>query len=433
MKSKYLFSVIVLLSSLPALAKQHHNHQDKNEWQTIPVASQMEIIDPSGQSKTITPSCAFDTVPNPLDGTPLDNSFQFYFKQGKSKNVLVYFNGGGSCWNDATCVASLALEAVEGDRPTYNPSILQENSPVDAGGVFDDSNRRNPFKDWSKVFIPYCTGDLHAGSSEVVYTDVDGSITGFPGAPVPVKHKGFDNFLAVQDWMKTHFKGRSRHKNAIDKMLVTGSSAGGYGATLNFPYLQDTFPRAKAMLFADASASIVSEGFVDDVFRSGSPWNFENTLPTIFRSGLGTYTAADLNVDLFQRLSYRYPRSRFAQYTTEFDGVQVLFNKVMDQIDQGNTNPFTWALQPSDYLYFADWNARMTASFGQIADTTRNYQYYIGEGSIHTILTDDFATEAQPHPFYDEQSAQGVRFTSWLNYFVNARWFYPISLAYEAQ
>ena len=60
-------------------------------------------------------------------------------------------------------------------------------------------------------------------------------------------------------------------------------------------------------------------------------------------------------------------------------------------------------------------------------------RYYIGEGSIHTILTDDFATEAQPHPFYDEQSAQGVRFTSWLNYFVNARWFYPISLAYEAQ
>ncbi|MEI8650447.1 hypothetical protein P4S73_25335 [Paraglaciecola sp. Hal342] len=121
----------------------------------------MEIIDPSGQSKTITSSCAFDTVPNPLDGTPLDNSFQFYFKQGKSKNVLVYFNGGGSCWNDATCVASLALEAVEGDRPTYNPSILQENSPVDAGGVFDDSNRRNPFKDWSKSAYSL----LHGGSS----------------------------------------------------------------------------------------------------------------------------------------------------------------------------------------------------------------------------------------------------------------------------
>ena len=99
-----------------------------------------------------------------------------------------------TCWNDATCVASLALANVPDDRPTYNPSVLQENSPVDAGGVFDDDNRRNPFKDWSKVFIPYCTGDLHAGSSEVAYTDVDGSITGFPGAPVTVKHKGYDNF-----------------------------------------------------------------------------------------------------------------------------------------------------------------------------------------------------------------------------------------------
>ncbi|MAD14508.1 MAG: hypothetical protein CL579_00260 [Alteromonadaceae bacterium] len=430
MKSKYLISAVLLMSPVSVMAK-HHHQQENSEWQTIPIASEMEIVDGNGQPKTITPSCAFDTVPNPLDGTPLDNSFRFYFKEGKSKNVLVFFNGGGSCWNDATCVASLALANVPDDRPTYNPSVLQENSPVDAGGVFDDDNRRNPFKDWSKVFIPYCTGDLHAGSSEVAYTDVDGSITGFPGAPVTVKHKGFDNFLAVQEWMKNRFKEKRRHRKAIDKMLITGSSAGGYGATLNFPYLQDAFPRVKISLLADASASIVSEGFVNDVFRSGSPWNFENTLPSIFRSGLGTYTAADLNVDLFQRLSYRYPRNRFAQYTTEFDGVQVLFNKVMDQIDQGNNNPFTWALQPSDYLYFAEWNARMTASFEQLADTTRNYQYYIGQGSIHTIMTDDFATDEVPHPFYDERSARGIRFTTWLNYFVNSRWFYPISLAYQ--
>ncbi|MFQ3198337.1 MAG: hypothetical protein ACI81A_002062 [Paraglaciecola sp.] len=248
------------------MAKNHDRggHHDRG-WQTIPVAPEMNIKDDEGMDKTINPACAFDTVLNPVDGTPVDNAFRFYFKEGKSRNVLVFFNGGGSCWNDATCVASLALANVPGNRPTYNPSVLLENSPVGAGGVFDDGNKDNPFKDWSKVFIAYCTGDIHAGSNEVAYIDVDGSITGYPGAPVMVKHRGFDNFMAVREWMKLQFSGK---KEKVNKLLVTGSSAGGYGAILNFPYVQAAFPKTKVALLADASASVVTEGFINDVL----PW-----------------------------------------------------------------------------------------------------------------------------------------------------------------
>ncbi|WP_166423146.1 pectin acetylesterase-family hydrolase [Paraglaciecola sp. 20A4] len=415
MKIKYLIGGILLISSLPIMAKHGHQNHKNNEWQTISIAPQMEIIDDEGVSKTIAPACAFDSLPSPIDGSPLDNSFRFYFKEGKSKNVLVYFNGGGSCWNDATCVASLALASVEGNRPTYNPSVLEENSPIDAGGVFDDENRKNPFKNWSKVFIPYCTGDLHAGSNEVTYQDVDGSITGFAGAPVAVKHHGYDNAMAVREWMKNHFSGR---KKKIKKLLVAGSSAGGYGATLNFPYIQAAFPKTKVALFADASASVVTEGFVNEVFSSQSKWNLQETLAPIFANDLSTFSASGLNIDLFERLSQHYPRNRFAQYSTELDFVQVLFFKVMDQNDLGNFNPFTWELGAPDYLYFAEWNARMTASFEYLSETTHNYQYYIGEGNVHTILTDDFATDDIPHPFYDERSAQNIKFSRWLAHFV---------------
>ena len=64
MKSKYLISAVLLMSPVSVMAK-HHHQQENSEWQTIPVASEMEIIDDNGQPHTITPSCAFDTVPSP--------------------------------------------------------------------------------------------------------------------------------------------------------------------------------------------------------------------------------------------------------------------------------------------------------------------------------------------------------------------------------
>ena len=420
---------LVAVLSLNMVAAGAQGKTGPSEWQVIPVDAQMDITDDQGISKTINPGCAFDTVPNPVSGEPLDNAFHFYFKQGKSKNLLVYFNGGGACWNDATCVASLALAGVPAARPAYNPSILAENSPIDAGGVFNDNEKDNPFKDWSKVFIPYCTGDIHIGSVDTVYTDVDGSITGYPGAPLTVKHRGFDNFMAVREWLKQNLDGKKQKK--IKKLLVTGSSAGGYGATLNFPYLQAAFPKADSALFADASEAIVTQGFIDSVLDFDKVWNVEASLPLLFSEALTTYSALDFNSVIFTKLSEAYPQSRFAQYTTQFDWVQVQFLKMMDQNDLGNSNPFSWGLNESDYLYFAEWNARMEATLAFLSETTTNYQYYIGSGNIHTILTDDFATPEVPHPFYQEQSAANVKFTKWLERFVKSGKFKAHSVRYS--
>lgn len=70
-------------------------------------------------------------------------------------------------------------------------------------------------------------------------------------------------------------------------------------------------------------------------------------------------------------------------------------------------------------------------SYDYLSDTTDNYQYYIGAGTVHTVLTDAFATPGIPHPFYDEQSAQGVKFSDWLARFANARKFKDQSVKFE--
>ena len=116
-------------------------------WEEIPVDSVMDIIGDDGNVKTISPGCALDDMLSPY---PNPTPYKFYFKQGNSEKLVVFFNGGGACWNSATCLSSLNTEGV---RPTYNPSIDQANSPDGAGGIFDDTNKANPFKEWSKVFM----------------------------------------------------------------------------------------------------------------------------------------------------------------------------------------------------------------------------------------------------------------------------------------
>ncbi|MDX2367039.1 MAG: pectin acetylesterase-family hydrolase [Colwellia sp.] len=406
MKNRYWLSILLLLCSTNLVAK--------TSWQEIPVNKEITIIKEDGTSSIINPACALDALADPTTGELIDNSFRFYFKQGKSKNLLVYFNGGGACWDDATCVASLAL----GDRPTYNPSILDENSPINAGGIFDDRNKENPFRDWSKVYIPYCSGDIHIGSSDQVYTDKTGLITGHQDAPVLIKHHGFDNFMAVREWLKTKFKAK---KHKIKKLMVTGSSAGAYGASFNFPYLQSAFPKVNATLFSDAGEGVVTNGFIESAFTSNGVWQVGDTLPRIFNDALGTFYAESFNIDIITKLSEAYPESRFAQYTTKFDAVQVQFLKIMDQLDTLNDDPSTWGLTDVDYGYFYDWNMSMEASLTYLSENTDNYQYYIGAGNIHTVLTDAFATPETPHPFYAESSAQGVLFTRWLKKFSKAK------------
>ncbi len=420
-----LMKSLSFIAILPALFCQSviaQPNQSEAIWQTIDVEKQLTVTDNEGEPITIEPACAFDTIP----GTQIDNSFQFYFKQGKKDKLVVYFNGGGACWNDATCVTSL----VKGDRPTYNPTVHAANSPIDAGGIFDDKNDDNPFKEWSKVFIPYCSGDLHLGSSDVTYHDIDGSLTGYPDTSIEVKHHGSDNFRAVKEWLKERYTNDDGKMEKLEKLSVIGSSAGGYGAIFNFSHLQELFPKTNASLLADASNSIITQSFINAEFEEGGNWNLEQTLPTFITEDFGSYTNATFNADIFSKLSAIYPESRFAQYTTAFDVVQVQFLKIMTSLDLGVLDPELWALTAADFGLFGYWNEQMNLSLESLEESTDNYQYYIGEGTVHTILTDAFATGPEHHPFYDESSAEGVLFTDWLDSFVNDKKFEADSLNY---
>ena len=44
---------------------------------------------------------------------------------------------------------------------------------VALGGIGSDAEE-NPFKDWTKIVVPYASGDFHSGTGEYHYKDSNG-------------------------------------------------------------------------------------------------------------------------------------------------------------------------------------------------------------------------------------------------------------------
>lgn len=143
-----------------------------------------------------------------------------------STKLVIYLEGGGACFNGLTC---------QGNPSSYNGGNFG-NGP--SGGIFSTSNNANPVKDWSFVYVPYCTGDVHGGNN----TGVD-----VPGALAP-KNQSFVGYSNVGEYLKRiipTFKDTT-------EVLLTGVSAGGFGAFYNYDRVAQAFCPTPVQLVDDS-------------------------------------------------------------------------------------------------------------------------------------------------------------------------------------
>lgn len=314
-----------------------------------------------------------------------DPTFRFWSRAGKSKNLVVFFEGGGACWDNLSCTFPLDSRVPPGLPQFFVPAVTDASAPTNKSGLFDDTRADNPVKDWTVVYIPYCTGDIHLGSSTRTYYNA-----GNPVFPLPpqfdIQHRGFDNFMVVLDWIK-------RELPKPERVLVTGSSAGGYGATGNFPWVAEAYPKAELTVMADAS-----QGVTTPLFDKGSPgrqtWN-PQLAPWVFGDG---------NVSGPELLRYgarAYPNGRFGQFSNVVDGVQIQFYGYMKQYyGPGGSCP-----NP-----VSDWNQQMLGTLASYSGELGNFRSYLAPGSTHTILR-------SPGFFSDVGGGQPV--AAWLGALLN--------------
>jgi len=296
-----------------------------------------------------------DLTPVCMNGTP----YHFFARRGTVNKLVMYYQGGGACWEKLTCTVPACDTNVNpdgGDNPNRATS-----------GFADRNNPRNPFRNWHTVFVSYCGCDIHFGDSAQDYASGPDD-----QEPLHVEHRGFHNAKVAEKWAREHFL-------APDEVFVTGSSAGAYGAWFHAPLLHDVWPRARFHVLADAGNGVITQGFLDDYFPN---WNFEANLPDdlpavqqVFEDGTGIpgYTEVVAN---------EFPDTNWAHYTTAYDGGS-----------GGQTGFYNLMLNDNNPIEALSWwngscqfNQVMRQQVSDTFDVVpNNYRYYIGTGSRHTI------------------------------------------------
>ena len=106
-----------------------------------------------------------------------------------------------------------------------------------SSGVFDFADARNPLADYSFVFVPYCTGDVHLGNATHVY-----------GPELTVQHKGSID-------ASTALKALAEQFPTATELVVAGESAGSVPTPLYAGLAHDLLPNAAITVLADGSGA----------------------------------------------------------------------------------------------------------------------------------------------------------------------------------
>jgi len=303
------------------------------------------------------------------DGSP----YRFFVHPGDPARLLVEFEGGGGCWSAETCAMEIYTR-----RVTTDPELARRLGLL--VGIYDRGNSENPFREWTHVYVPYCTGDLHWGNSERVYSGASG--------PYTIQHKGAANAAAALRWA-------SENVPAPAQVMVTGCSAGGYGSILWAPAVISRYSGATVVHLSDSAAGVVPPGFFATVLES---WDVAAAWPKdIAPLALETLDPARLTLgDLYTEIAGHYPLSTFSQWNSLTDSTQVYF----------------YGLTRGATATAADWSTQMQASIAALKGANPNFTAYTAPGSQHCIINS---------PGFYATTVNGVRLVDWVARLLSSR------------
>jgi hypothetical protein len=184
-------------------------------------------------------------------------------------------------------------------------STVRDDELSEFRGIFDAKNPENPFRDFEIVFIPYCTGDVFIGDTEHHYGD-DAS------APA-VTHHGYKNVTAVLSWIA----GQNMHPTEV---VVSGTSAGSYGALFYMPMIERQFPKATIVMIGDSGVPLLK-----DNTRILEIWGANGVLSRIWRQeGEGSTLQHPLR-EAYRQAAAAGDRVHLAEIYSDQDAIQGAF------------------------------------------------------------------------------------------------------------
>jgi hypothetical protein len=287
------------------------------------------------------------------------SGFSFFVHRGDPTKVVFYLESGGACFDLTTCGP---------DSDTFKRGIGDEREG--SKGIFDFENPANPFKDWSVLYVPYCTGDFHLGNTTTDY-----------GNGVVIQHKGYVNGSTALTAMRDLFP-------ALEQLVVAGQSAGAVPTPLYAGMARDLFGKASIKVLADGSGAYPDVPAINA--NLGAAWGTMNAIPA-WPENEGMSPEKWSLPGLFIQAHAHAPDILFARHDFAYDKEQKSFASLMGF--------------PVDQLVdLLDQNE------AQIEASGMNLFSYISPGETHTIIgSAEFYT----------QEVNGITLLQWVTDLVN--------------
>jgi len=206
--------------------------------------------------------CIFDT------STP----YAFQVWRGAKDKVIVYFQGGGACWDKASTDAGFC---------TTDSSLQSED------GIFNRANANNKFKDYTIVHLSYCSGDVWGGNTTRPYKTFKGS---------SVVQVGQFNGQATLNWILQQQQSGGL-ASTLSELLVMGCSAGSIGAQLWGNAIISQLSAISSAIVPDSYAGVFPENSQGPLVKGYGlcSWKY---LPASLKQqcDLGVLTIQDINM-----------------------------------------------------------------------------------------------------------------------------------------
>ena len=323
----------------------------------------------------------------PITGTPAEDWTWVGFSDSKcrdgsptgvavninpaSTKVMMYLEGGGACFNAITCGAN---------KSKFGAAEFAQWKNRTLAGLMDRKDAANPVKDWSFIYVPYCTGDVHAGNNPA------GTVSGI------ADKQAFVGYANVGLYLKRIVP---TFTNAT-QVLLTGISAGGFGAAANYVQVAQAFGSVPVDMLDD-SGPLMQSPYVAQCLQD----NFKSlwALDTTFISTCGADCATDPNFMLsyLKHVAKTYPSRKFG---------------LMDSVADGTITNF-FGFGAANCTNFAQVSeATFTAGLQDIRtqlSTSTNFGAYYFPGSDHTSLGSGV---------YDTRTVASTKLSDWVTAFV---------------
>ncbi|WP_327350491.1 pectin acetylesterase-family hydrolase [Streptomyces sp. NBC_01304] len=195
------------------------------------------------------------------------SEFTFWDRRTDPTKVVLFLNGGGVCWDAASC--AFTSDGTPGESELYDWN-LQSDGPgnnFEEDGIFDFSNDDNPFADYSFLYVASCTGDAHLGNVSQKYSDT-----------LTVEHNGHVNATAALDHLAKTYPDATQ-------VVVIGKTAGSIAAPIYGGLVADRLPNAQVTVFGGQSGAWPDNpDFNTDVLDAA--WGAYDTMPDWAVQGL---------------------------------------------------------------------------------------------------------------------------------------------------